>query len=89
MIACEQARWTVPVFFWLCQDLEKCSRVVAFQGRMQIVLCEKVFVFCCFRYVLSKTGDAEDNMKAFPPADQGMSRFVLQLPEQPSLIRKS
>ena len=33
-------------------------------------------------FVLSKTGVAEDNMKAFPPADEGMSRFVLQLPEQ-------
>jgi ecotin len=33
-------------------------------------------------FMLSNTGDAEDNMKAFPPADEGMSRFVLQLPEQ-------
>jgi ecotin len=33
-------------------------------------------------FVLSKTSDADDNMKAFPPADEGMSRFVLQLPEQ-------
>lgn len=33
-------------------------------------------------FVLSKTGEADDNMKAFPPADEGMSRFVLQLPEQ-------
>ena len=33
-------------------------------------------------FVLSKTSDADDNMKAFPPADEGMTRFVLQLPEQ-------
>jgi len=33
-------------------------------------------------FVLLKTGEADDNMKAFPPADEGMSRFVLQLPEQ-------
>lgn len=25
---------------------------------------------------------ASDNMKAFPPAEQGMARYVLQLPEQ-------
>ena len=33
-------------------------------------------------FVLSKTSDADDNLKAFPPADEGMTRFVLQLPEQ-------
>ena len=33
-------------------------------------------------FVLSKTSDADDNMKAFPPADEGMTRFVLQLPER-------
>lgn len=33
-------------------------------------------------FVLSKSGDADDNMKAFPPADEGMSRMVLQLPER-------
>lgn len=33
-------------------------------------------------FVLSKSGDAEDNMKAFPPADEGMARMVLQLPER-------
>ncbi len=27
-------------------------------------------------------GRAADNMKAFPPADEGMVRYVLQLPEQ-------
>ena len=25
---------------------------------------------------------AENNMKAFPPADEGMTRYVLQLPKQ-------
>ncbi len=33
-------------------------------------------------FVLSKSGNADDNMKAFPPADEGMSRMVLQLPER-------
>jgi len=28
-------------------------------------------------------GEAADNLKAFPPAEQGMTRFVLQLPPQP------
>ncbi len=27
-------------------------------------------------------GPAEDNLKAFPPAEEGMVRYVLQLPEQ-------
>ena len=28
------------------------------------------------------SAQADDNMKAFPPADEGMVRYVLQLPDQ-------
>lgn len=30
----------------------------------------------------ASAGEAADNLKAFPPAEEGMVRFVLQLPEQ-------
>jgi ecotin len=41
-----------------------------FLGLMVILLCTV------------STGRTADNMKAFPPADEGMVRYVLQLPEQ-------
>lgn len=39
-----------------------------------------VMVFTCFFVML--TAQAADNMKAFPPAGEGMVRYVLQLAEQ-------
>ena len=39
-----------------------------------------IAVLLFFMAVLS--AQAEDNMKAFPPAEKGMVRYVLQLPKQ-------
>ena len=36
----------------------------------------------CFFCTMAVSAQAADNMKAFPPAEEGMVRHVLQLPEQ-------
>jgi ecotin len=41
--------------------------------------CSVVFLWLFF---VATAGDAADNMKAFPPADEGMVRYVLQLPKE-------
>jgi ecotin len=39
-------------------------------------------VICLSLILVATAGHAADNMKAFPPADEGMVRYVLQLPKQ-------
>lgn len=39
-------------------------------------------VLALFAIALSTTPHAADNLKAFPPADDGMTRFVISLPKE-------
>jgi ecotin len=45
---------------------------------MKAAYLTTVLSFCS----AAMTGEAADNMKAFPPAEAGMIRYVLQLPKQ-------
>jgi len=45
---------------------------------MEKLCCVAVLSFC----ISIQSAQAADNMKAFPPAEKGMVRYVLQLPRQ-------
>ena len=45
---------------------------------MEKLCCVAVLSFC----IAIQSAQAEDNMKAFPPAEKGMVRYVLHLPKQ-------
>ncbi len=43
---------------------------------------KRVSIFTALLLAISLPVSAADNMKAFPPADAGMVRYVLQLPAE-------
>ena len=68
----------------MVESPEKCHLIGSLHSRLQWSLFYENRFFCFVVVVMHhvEVGQAADNMKAFPPADEGMSRLVLQLPEQ-------